>query len=223
MKDAVGNARDALYKAQRAMQEIDAEALVAAVQAATTAVEAALITAEQESVRVQAISELDADEKACDEAEHAGQEAALMDSDAFVAALSAAREIIDAARGAASYPDVAVLQGEVDKATSAVTAVEHLLEAEQRRRKEEQKNRFLGNLAVFQQGEKKNAEKEAFQARRAPRAKVRQTWVKEPVEPDDNCTALHRSSQPVCEHRLLARPTFAAAEAVLLLGLSSHH
>ena len=155
------------------MQSIDAEALVAAVQEATTAVETALVTAEQESVRVQAISELDECEKTCDETEHAGQEAALMDSESFVSTLKNARDVIDGARAASTYPDVSVLQGEVDKATNAVGALVHLLEAEQRRRKEEQKNRFLAASAVFQQGEKKAAEREAFQKGQAPRAKVR--------------------------------------------------
>ena len=159
VKDAVSEARDALYKAQKAMQEIDAEALVAAVQMATNAVEAALITAEQESVRVQAISELDNGEKALDESEHTAQEVSCMDSEEFRATLKNARDAIQSARAAVTYPDVAVLQGEVDKATDSVRLCIEFLEKEQQRRKEEAKNRFRGHLAIFQQGEKKAQDK----------------------------------------------------------------
>ena len=209
VKDAVSEARDMLYKAQKAMQEIDAEAMVAAVNAASAAVEAALICAEQESQRVQAISELDQDEQALDLIEHSAQELALLDSEQFTASLKVARDSIGTARAACSYPDIAVLQGEVDKATQSVQDCQEILDSEQRRRKEEQKNRFNKHLAIFQQGEKKKNEPKVF-ARETPnrRMTMRTDWIKQPVD-DGKGRGAPLFQRPIAKPApIMERPTF---------------
>ncbi len=209
VKDAVSEARDMLYKAQKAMQEIDAEAMVAAVNAASAAVEAALICAEQESQRVQAISELDQDEQALDLIEHSAQELALLDSEQFTASLKVARDSIGTARAACSYPDIAVLQGEVDKATQSVQDCQEILDSEQRRRKEEQKNRFNKHLAIFQQGEKKKTEPKVLAGERPTRRMTMRTdWIKQPVD-DGKGRGAPLFQRPIAKPApIMERPTF---------------
>lgn len=148
VSNAVANARDSIYSAQKALQAIDPDPVKLAVEKATASVEEALQVAQHEAARVAAMVTLDESEKTLVEITYQAQSAGFADN--LRDMVSLAEQAISSARDACNYPDVNVLQTSTERAVDAVNGCGELLEREQARKRAEEKARFNKLLGRFQ-------------------------------------------------------------------------
>ena len=153
--DAVVCARDAIYEAQKALQESDPAPIRGKVEAAHLAVEKALARAESEALRLRAMTDLDECEKTLVQIGHEVRESGFEERIGDLVA-HGEKCVVDA-RKVSDAPDVATL---VRAARGAVDAVNHAgeqLEKAQAAKKAEEKARFNKLLGRFQRMDEANS------------------------------------------------------------------
>ncbi|KAJ8601198.1 hypothetical protein CTAYLR_003237 [Chrysophaeum taylorii] len=149
VSDAVAEARDAIFAAQKALQSIDPDPVKLAVENATAAVEKAANVAEHESARVAAIATLDSAMKTLRDITNVAQ------TEGFASArlddlVEVAERTIQTARDACLSPDINVLQASTQRAVDAVNGCGEYLEFEQAKQEAERQARIQGAFAFFQ-------------------------------------------------------------------------
>jgi myosin heavy subunit len=142
VQDAVVEARDAIYAAQRALMSVDAEAFKAAVITCTAAVNNALQVAAHEHARVEAMENLDEAESILKGIEETALENGIDQNTALKTSISATRAQITHAREACNAPNVEVLQEATQQALQAVNSTAELLEAELEKKRKADRDRF---------------------------------------------------------------------------------
>jgi len=153
--DAVVEARDAIYEAQKTLQGSDSAPIKEAVTNAQASVDKALARAESEALRLRAMTDLDECEKTLVQIGHEVREGGFEERIGDL--LTHGEKTVQDARAVADAPDVATL---VRAARGAVDAVNHAgeqLEKAQAQKRAEEKARFNKLLGRFQRMDEANS------------------------------------------------------------------
>ena len=153
--DAVVEARDAIYEAQKTLQGSDSAPIKEAVTNAQASVDKALARAESEALRLRAMTDLDECEKTLVQIGHEVREGGFEERIGDL--LTHGEKCVQDARAVADAPDVATL---VRAARGAVDAVNHAgeqLEKAQAQKRAEEKARFNKLLGRFQRMDEANS------------------------------------------------------------------
>jgi hypothetical protein len=153
--DAVVEARDAIYEAQKTLQGSDSAPIKEAVTNAQASVDKALARAESEALRLRAMTDLDECEKTLVQIGHEVREGGFEERIGDL--LTHGEKCVQDARKVADAPDVATL---VRAARGAVDAVNHAgeqLEKAQAQKRAEEKARFNKLLGRFQRMDEANS------------------------------------------------------------------
>jgi myosin heavy subunit len=144
VQNAVVAAREAIYRAQRALMSVDAEAFKVAVRDAVNAVNNALEVSAREHARIEAMENLDNAELILKGIEETAREEGLneLPGTGLKTSVAATRAQIDAARAAMNDPSVDVLQQATNAALQAVNNSAELLESELEKKRAADRARF---------------------------------------------------------------------------------